>query len=390
MNNIKINYRNIFLGIIFLVFFEPKYLSEIATFDLLWKMARIIVFPTIILIYIFRGKYSKLIMWEAVLVLVYLFSSFINNGNLQRVANIYVKCIVFSMYLEIVFSLCKMRLFSILNFVYGSLIYINFILLCLFPNGLIVKTIDSIHFLGIDNTLVTYIMPAIVISIIDSYYKVNKVRVSSIVLIIISCLTIIRVWSATSLVAISIILIVFLLLRIIKKNNVICLKTYLVIYSFAFLQIMFINSINFIRVIIEEWLKKDMTFTGRDVIWQSSIELFKSNMVFGVGIRKSGFLVELMGFGQYANHSHNAILEILLSGGIVGLIIFIFMTFSGLKKIDRLEESIIKSILTAYTFGFFILTLTEVFISTYNFYLLLFLAYYSPVIFKFYRKKFIN
>lgn len=390
MKEIKINYKTIFIGFIFLVFFQPKVFTEIHSINIIWKLVQYALYVYIILVYLWRGKISKIVLFQGILLFSYVFSVILNGGSLNRVFKIQLFSITFTMYCELIIIMYKERFIYILNYVLSILIYINFMCLFIFPNGIFNNGIDRINFLAIDNGLINFIMPAVAISIIASYLKYNKMTNSCKIFICVSVITIVKVWAATSLVALIFMLFVIFILTQIKKNYLLTLKNYFIVYFIILIQIIFANSFNFIRVLIEQFLKKDMTFTGRDVIWRDSILLLKDHLILGVGIREKGFLVELSGYGAYANHSHNAILEVLLSGGVIGLAILFYIVYMAMRRIEVSKQNIIYKTLIGYSFGFFILTITEVFIRGISFYLLIILGYYSPYIINIYEEKWQN
>lgn len=386
MKKIYINYKNILFIMIFFIFFQPQYFATIKSINYLWKGTQIIVCISIIFIYLLKRKISKIVWYQMILSIILLFSVYINKGGIFKVLQITLFALGFIIFCEMFFKKYKERFIFTLNFSLSTLIYINFILLIIFPNGLTQNGIDRVNFLSIDNGLINFIMPAIVISIINSFIKKNKITISSKLLIVISIITIIKVWSATALVALIIMLSSFYILRKFKYNNIFTIKNYFILYFIGVLQVLFARTNGLLNIIIEQWLKKDITFTGRDIIWEKSIYLFKESPLIGVGVRENGFLVDILGFGSYANHSHNAILEILLSGGILAFCTYIIIMFISMKNLEGIKHNSIYKILISYTFGFFMLTITEVFIRGIAFYLLILLAYYSPLIIDIYEK----
>lgn len=387
MKKIKINYKNIFIGLIFLVFFQPKIFTQIHSINIIWKVTQYFIYLFIALIYLKRGKISKIILLQGILLCVYLFSVIINGGSISQVLQIQLFCIAFIMYCELIINLYKERFIYILNSILNILIYINFICLFVFPQGFFKNGVDRVNFLAIDNGLINFIMPAVAISIISSYLKYNKMTKSCKIFICVSIMSIVKVWSATSLVGLLIMIFVIFLLIKMKKNYLLTIKNYFIVYFIVLIQVLFAHAFNFTRVFIQQVLKKDMTFTGRNVIWRDSILLLKNHLTLGVGIRKKGFLVELSGYGAYANHSHNAILEILLSGGIIGLVILFYIIYIVMRRIENCNQNMIYKTLVGYSFGFFALTITEVFVRGISFYLLIVLGYHCQYITRIYEKK---
>ncbi|WP_434938299.1 O-antigen ligase family protein [Shewanella sp. HL-SH8] len=87
-----------------------------------------------------------------------------------------------------------------------------------------------------------------------------------------------------------------------------------------------------------------LTFTGRTYIWNVVVELIKDNYFLGYGYSSSMFLLPRysMEIGFSPSHAHNMILQILLYGGVIGILIFILSLFLFFKlNVSKLQFCLI-------------------------------------------------
>lgn len=122
----------------------------------------------------------------------------------------------------------------------------------------------------------------------------------------------------------------------------------------------------------------DLTeFSGRPEIWQAGLNTFIDNPLFGVGIGKSEHI--LSSSGLEVNQFHNEFIEILVSGGIILLIIYLVL---GLFLFIKLIElySINKLIGSTFLAAFFSLVFS-MFFESYGFFGI---GFYSGIISIFY------
>jgi O-antigen ligase len=98
------------------------------------------------------------------------------------------------------------------------------------------------------------------------------------------------------------------------------------------------------------------SLTGRVQIWQTSLELFKNSSFIGLGLGWEQRAIDAQLLNIWAVSSHNQILEVMFSSGILGLIAFLFLpikavvNFSNLTSFEKafLIATLISSISEAY------------------------------------------
>ena len=249
------------------------------------------------------------------------------------------------------------------------LIYINFISLFLYPSGMYVNLANgykSNWFLGFKNSHVLYILPAVLISIINSNIEKEKLSLRTLILIIISFLSVLVVKSSTSIVAM-IMLILFLMFKKIIKSHNFNLKNYLIYYLIAFFSIIIFRIQNIFKFIIVDFLGKDLTFTGRIYIWDYVINRIKMKPIIGYGVEYKNYLFSIEKYPYY--YSHNAILEILKQTGLIGLTLMAIILITIIKKLNQYKSEIITKTISFVIFIYLIMMLMETYDFEYYFFL---------------------
>jgi O-antigen ligase len=168
--------------------------------------------------------------------------------------------------------------------------------------------------------------------------------------LLVPLLCIIKCGSRTSILGIITGLLVFITIRILRSNaSPKAIKKYespLAVGTFV-LGILLASSAQFLNYIN---FLDPQALTNRVQIWQVSLNLFKSSSTFGLGWGWSDRAIESQLLNIWAVSAHNAILEIIFSAGIAGVIIFLFLLSKLLvyfNNLQTLEKALITSILVS-------------------------------------------
>ena len=222
-------------------------------------------------------------------------------------------------------------------------------LICIFLKGGFLK--DNWYFLGLENQIGFSLSIFVVFFLIDFHY--NKNCVKFIISLAIYILTNVIIWSASSVIAMTIIL-SFLLLPFVRRivshakyTSLLifigCLLLFLVAYSFS------IKSENgLIAKLTETILKKDATFSGRTDIWIEVINKASKKPLFGYGITEDSNTFQI---GKTVLSAHNTFFEILYKGGIISVVILVYLGVVVSKNIDRIKDRKLASILKICLFA---------------------------------------
>ena len=361
------------LFLIFFILLKPGSFSEYTAWKNIGNIINILrIFICMWCLFYFllrRCKIDKFILFIILFYCSLLFSTFYFNQSYVNLIYEFASILSWIVLFKINMLDNKDKFLTILENTFFILLLINFITIILFPGGFYLNSsgYSGNYFLGYDNNLITYIFPALALSFTNSLNKNGKIVLKSIFLLIISFCSIIFTWSATGIVSMVIMIVLFLVYTINKKDFPI--KKYIVVALILFIGIVFLRFQNIFSFIIEGWLKKDLTFTGRTYIWDIFISEIKKSILIGHGIVDSKYLILTLNAG----HAHNYFLQILYQGGLLTLSMFLGFFFSAINKVKNCNE---KKYVGIVIFAYLISFIFEAYSLTNMFIIVLLIAYY--------------
>lgn len=345
-------------GIIFFLlvpFFRPDFISEMYGNSLINKVFtawRVIAFIYILIQYYCSHKWDNkifiVIAYEAVMMFSCLHNHVSVTGRLINIGNFLGIYFIYSYYAKRnPDALIRMnfRLFS-------WLIVLNLLLTVIFPNGFNNASTGSgrINFLGKDNTLTFIFLLAIIFAVLYSNLTPKSKKPALLFGIII--ITELYYFSGSGMVAITFLVLYMLFLW---KNSIInrLLNANIITIIFLALEylIVFLNRTDFLNFVFK-WLNKTVTFTDRRYYWNTAISQLLLNPVLGQGHGT----VSLWNNGYY---SHNAVLDVLLKGGILGGLFWIIMILIIMNGIKLENCSRIKGLIMCVFLSFLAIGLME-------------------------------
>ena len=369
----KLMNSNFVLFFIFFVLLKPGSFSEYTA----WKgigniiniMRLFVCAWCLIYFFIKRIKIDKFIFFVVLFYLSLLFSTFYFGQTYVNLLFEFVSVLSWIILFKANITNNKKNFFTTLENTFFILLLINFITIILFPAGFYLNSsgYSGNYFLGYDNNLITYIFPALAISFTNSFGETGMIGIKTIFLLVISFFSIVFTWSATGVVAM-VIMIILLMIYTFKKNSF-PIKKYTIIALSIFVGIVFFRLQNIFGFIIEEWLKKDLTFTGRTYIWDIYIKQIRQSFLIGHGIVDYKYLIQTINAG----HAHNYFLQILYQGGIVAFSMFLGFFFSTINKVKKCNE---KKYVGIVIFAYLISFVFEAYNLTNMFIIVLLVAYY--------------
>lgn len=360
----------IYLLYLFLIFpfFKPMYLTTFPFINKIYNLLQVVNFILIIIFTLKDKKVSKVNMLIILFNMILMLSTILNNGNLEEVITSSMRLISLCLLIELAIRRNPKEFLRVFEFLLSVLIIINMLSIFLYPDGMYISSVtgySSNWFLGFKNTHILYILPTLIISIINSYIDGEKISKRTIILFLVALISSIKVWSATSLVAIFLLIFFLILIKVLKKHN---FKMLFLTYIVAFFSIIIFRLQNIFKYIIVDILGKDLTFTGRTFIWDYVIEYIKAKPILGYGY-EYGAIRFAKGYNYHSYHAHNIILEILYQTGICGLIIIILIMKLIIKKLEEYKQNAIAKILAFALFIYMIMMLMEAFSFEYFFYI---------------------
>lgn len=376
--NLKKIVSEISIFILLFPFFEPEYIiSQVYTIHRFFLMYKYVVALIIAIIYLKKGKVSKFILGLLCYNLIIIVATKLNSsyGRISTAVNNAIDVIAVCLIIELELKKEPKRVINQLLLLFEILIYANFISMILYPNGLYSDALyDNNWLLGYDNKHIITILPGLMLTLIYSLYYGKGLKIRSIFLIIISCLSIVKNFSATSVLAI-VLMVIFIVFRNMKFENtkIFNIYNYIITYVVLFFTIIIFRLQEIFSYLIVKVFHKSLTFTGRTNIWDKTIDLIKQKPIIGYGVENSTTRAEKIDFAN-ATHAHNTILEILYKGGFIALIIYIYIIIIVAKQLNKYRDSMVSKIISVAIFVFFIMMLVEARDVT-NFYIILLFGY---------------
>ena len=357
---IKINKDFIIIIMLLIPIFEPQLFTQFNSTTAIYIIMNI--FELFYLILKTNKHIPKLfIFWIAIR--LYLFVICLMNNNFSGILNFgYLSLQVENLILLFKFFYKNNKLqvliegIATISFV---LLLINYISLLLFENGIIPTSYwdnhdNDVYFLGIKTKITYYVFPAIAASIsIKNPFKRKKWFFLN---IIISTLNILDKNISTGI----LFLLGLIVIYFFKNKNRLNPKILLLIGFGIQFCIVYFKVYNLFSFIIVDILHKSINLSSRIYIWNNAIEYIKNsnifNQLFGYGVFKGYAFVP---YDSSIWQPHSQILELLASGGIVGLLLMIgFLCFT-VSKMQKGNETL--NMLVLMTFLIIILSSVELY-----------------------------
>lgn len=222
-------------------------------------------------------------------------------------------------------------------------VFIDFITQILFPNGLYRDTMYTLNwFLGYKTARLTFSLPLCVLASITEMQKKKRLTWKTWICYALSIITLVYSQATAASVTISV-LIILIVLICIKRNGkfnerlwekLLNLKLVLVAYTIISILVVYVQNSPQIQYILVNILHKDATLSTRTYIWNLCIESLKKHPFTGLGYLNSADYQSLTN-NMYATSAHNMSLSILISGGIIGLILYIIIIIVSWKSFSR-------------------------------------------------------
>ncbi len=257
-------------------------------------------------------------------------NGYINNSVLYA-AKISLIVFLFQIYADDMGVLLKSLM------IYSEIcVYINLLTILIAPDGFFSRNNSAYGmteewFLGADNNFAMWLVPALVVAWI--YAEVFKTKKRSILLTMVIILTELVRGSATGFIGV----LIFLMLIFIPYMRTILTPFRSIILVFiAFVVIVLMGNMGFLEPIVE-MLGKDMTFSGRVVIWENAIEAIKDKPILGYGILENNEVVKYLGRVETATwlgatHCHCQFLQLVFQGGFIAAIFIVLAYILVIKE----------------------------------------------------------
>lgn len=380
-NDLKISKDSVFVFLCMLAFIRPEFLLRFSYMNQFYDIYRILISLILVSKLIFRMHFSKFnliwIAFETWIVLV----TIIRGGSVPYSIKMAVIIISIAAIFEI-YSNNPIKLYKNMYYVFEIFIYINFITLLLFPNGMystgVIGETTENWFLGFKNKHLIYFLPATGITLI--LCKLDKVNFRRVLLLIITIISAVYVKSGTGILSLGILYIIVLIPFIGEIYKIFNIRTYLfgtIIMFFAIpifrLQYLF----SYIIVVI---LKKDINLTYRTDLWDRTLSAISQHPIMGWGEQSYDVKHQLYSSNSIIS-AHNQMLEYLYTGGIILIILYLIINIMLVKKTMRYSGFEVTQIVSALYLSLQIALIVEVYVDP-SMYMIYFMVWHISSICK--------
>ncbi len=239
------------------------------------------------------------------------------------------------------------------------LTYINFILAIFFPNGLYHLDYTRNYYLFDHvNVTIRYLLPGCCLTMIRSYLKEQKLDKRSYCYVGVVALTLLLTWPVTSILGFGLFIILLIIMkRLPKKRDLFYPFNSYLFFAVASFLVIKVKIQNLIAPLIVTILHRDITFTGRTVIWRKVLSLIGDRPFLGYGRLSQEARTAILG----STSPHNQFLIFLFEGGILLLIVVTYIIYDITKQLKKCTNLPITNILLAVMATYFLMWMTEPF-----------------------------
>ena len=259
-----------------------------------------------------------------------------NNGQTTLMVRISMQYIGLAMATCILSDKSKI-LFSSMLLNLEILIYLNFICLLVFPNGMYVSSQTgnwNNWLLGYDNHWFIVLFAAMFIALI--YLRIYKKTIRPLLLIIVIHISASIVMSGV--ITFGLIVIDVMFITHLYKSKVVTYRNIWLITLVANILIVFYSTSGIATFIVYNLFNKtSTTIPARLKIWFSSIELIKESLLVGYGHPETAERIAIYN-NRHASNAHNFLIEIVYEGGLIGLGLFGGLIYQTGKKLNEFKK----------------------------------------------------
>ena len=323
--------------------FEPGVISGISWLDWLNPVFALGKVATVVFLFVMsvkRGRFDAFSICIALFAGAALASAVICEESITTWIKVYVPYVAACL-LVLVYKEDSMRelLWAILILT-ATISVLNFLSVFAFPGGMY-NTGASISNDGFfwknKNSAYQVILPSIASSVLIDYAKGITFSKRSVILIIIGFMQVVIAYSATSLVALVLLMVGLALIRVHLGYGFFNSFTYIAVYMIVFIFLIFSGVDETAGSIFERLLGRSADLTNRSIIWDWVFHLMDADHV----LWGHGFNYDLL---TYLNSSfvsaHNLLLHLWYTGGYISIVLFTFAVFFACfqmykRRVDR-------------------------------------------------------
>lgn len=334
-NKLKISVYPL-ISIIFLIPDFLQYSSSLHDVFIAWRIIQVIAFALLAVRY-FVKNYKNMLVNCMILLYAWIAFSCILHGN-----TIYSFIWLMAPDLGLAFIASEAvqekkdsYIHAMMNIMIGYVL-LNALTIILIPQGLASGRIGQINwFLGSKNGYLPYLLVTVILIVIDSKLRFNKLKLVSFIKcgVVLACGFLVD--SATTKLDVVLSFAIILLDFVIKKSTIKKIfmgrMRLIVILLAVSIYILFFNTYGFLSEYVTNMIGREMTFSSRIYLWEIAFDYIKQNPIIGVGPNAIFFPSN---FTQPMTHAHDLYLNIASKYGVPAfllLAVVIILAYIGKK-----------------------------------------------------------
>ena len=366
--------RDILFFLAYMIFMEPRYFFYVSSIDHVFRLMMYFTLMVLLIFYLFFWKYPKRAKVTIFVILyhIYLVGVTISKGG--AVSDIRVDAVIFvglTILTEVVANENPSFFFHGLLYLLIGYLFLNFLSIVFFPKGLYsTQYFSTNYFLGYDNQNVNIMLPALVLAVGRKKYNIRFSKILLCITLFLDLFTVLTFRSGASMVVIALMLLLSLPMFS-NKTKFFNSTNYFILNMVMFFGIVVFRMQELFRFLIVDILGKDLTLTGRTYIWDRAWYFIKKNPIFGYGVESyiyRGAKMNLPAVYPAGLHAHDRYIETLYRGGVILLVVYIFILLFFVIGSSKNKESEIAKVLTVGIFVYLTGMLTEFYKYSYLFF----------------------
>ena len=358
----KLFNNKIFLGILLLALCGPYMLTrDMEETKHIYEFVTTIASWAVIFLYARYGKITIPAVWLFVFLGWSFVTTFFLSGNTLSFYQVFLPVAAMSLLIELAIIHKGYTLLDAVA-VFRIYLYVNFFLVILFRQCV---SGPERWLLGYRNMQSWTILPVLTLLMIRALWKFGKIDKLTLLDVVVGMITLVIVRSATSWVGAFVYLVMavitFVCYRMKKPMpRIINLFDGLAATFLFFVGIVLFKLQHVFEPLIVNILHKDISFTGRTVVWDMALQYIREHWLVGGGYLKRAEYIKLFPdeVFQYP-HPHNYFLSLLMQGGIVlfGIVIVGFV-ISGIR-LWKNRDCLAANLLLAFLLSMLVMGFTE-------------------------------
>lgn len=361
---------DIFILFIVLPYTSPIILQEYYSFGSIinyWKIISLVLF----LLYSLRNK-VKVNQQMKILLIIVVYLLLISFGSNEASVRAWMSQTISFTFLAFVAATVREdilhRLLKILFWILFIETVINFISQFIYPKGIYLAGLRGrtlCFVLGMENRFVFTYIACIFCGLVLKYIK-KEYTIFLYLEILIATLSLIKAWSVGAMCGLLLFDVIIIFSEGLKK--VIDSVNTTVIWLIGNIGIVIYGAQAKYLGFLEKYLGKDIaSVSGRVRIWDAALYRIKKNPIWGYGILEGNVTKKFfLGFA----HPHNEILQLLIQGGIIGMVLHLWFLVSCLRDANNIKGSKLYCEIIGAYFSLMIMLWLDSWTSTSYFYLI--------------------